>query len=99
MVAVGLPLHIGKESNRLEEVQDGLVSDPDDVYVIYRDECREWEAARPALRRLRDEKGWRHLAEVSGLSERALRYALNRGKVPHREARTRLLRLVAEEGG
>jgi hypothetical protein len=51
----------------------------------------------PALLRVRDEKGWRSLAEASGLSERALRYALNGGKMPHREARTRLLRLVAEQ--
>ena len=95
--AVGLPVHIGKESNRLEEVQDGLVSDPDDVYVEYHDERQEWEAALPALRALRDERGWGHLAEASGLSERALRYALNGGKMPHREARAELLRLVAEE--
>ena len=97
--AVGLPVHIGKESNRLEEVQDGLVSDPDEVYVEYHDERREWEAALPALRALRDDRGWRYLAQVSGLSERALRYALNGGKMPHREARSELLRRVAEERG
>jgi hypothetical protein len=95
--AVGLPVHIGKESNRLEEVQDGLVSDPDEVYVEYRDERREWEAALPALRRLRDERGWRALAGASGLSERALRYALNGGKVPHREARHALMKLATDE--
>lgn len=91
--AVGLPLHIGKESNRLDEVEDGVVTDPDDVYVIYRDERREWEMVVPALRRLRDERGWRYLAEASGLSERAVRYALNGGKMPHRAARDALLRL------
>lgn len=89
--AVGLPVHIGKESNRLEEVQGGLVTDPDDVYVEYRDPRREWEAALPALRRVRDEKGWRYLALAAGLSERAIRYSLNGGKMPHREARERLL--------
>jgi hypothetical protein len=92
--AVGLPVHIGKESNRLDEVQGGLVTDPDEVYVEYRDPRREWEAALPALRRLRSEKGCRHLAQASGLSERALRYALNGGKVPHRDAREALLALV-----
>jgi hypothetical protein len=86
-----LPVHIGKESNRLDDVHDGLVSDPDEVYVVYRDERLEWEAALPALRQLRAAHGWRHLAETSGLSERALRYALNSGKVPHREARARLV--------
>lgn len=93
--AVGPPVHIGKESNRLEEVQGGLVTDPDEVYVVYRDLRREWDAALPALRRLRDEKGWRYLAEASGQSERALRYALNGGKVPHRDARRALMELVA----
>jgi hypothetical protein len=93
--AIGLPLHIGKESNRLEEVQDGLVTDPDEVYVTYRDERAEWAQALPALLRLRDEKGWRYLAEASGLSERALRYALNGGKVPHSEARRHLLDVIA----
>jgi len=96
VIGVGVR-HIGKESNRLDEVEDGLVSDAREVYVEYRDERGEWWAALPALRRLRDERGWRHLAEASGLSERAVRYALNGGKVPHREARARLLRLVAEE--
>jgi hypothetical protein len=92
--AAGVPVHIGKESNRLDEVEDGVITDPDDVYVEYRDERREWEAALPALRRLREEKGWRHLAEAAGLSERSLRYALNGGKLPHRRARARLQALV-----
>jgi hypothetical protein len=92
--AVGYPVHIGKESNRLEEVEHGLITDPDEVYVEYRDERREWEAMLPALRGRRDELGWRHLAERSGLSERAVRYALNAGRVPHEPARTLLLRLV-----
>ena len=96
--AVGLPLHIGKESNRLDEVEDGVITDPDDVYVVYRDERRECEALLPALRALRDERGWRYLAEASGLSERALRYALNGGTVPHREARERLQAIVRNLG-
>ncbi len=92
--AAGVPRHIGKESNRLDEAQNGLVSDPDEVYVEYRDERAEWQALLPALRRLRDERGWRYLAEASGLSERALRYALNGGKMPHRGPRARLKRLL-----
>ena len=96
---VGLPLHIGKESNRLEEVQDGLITDADDVYVVYRDERREWELVVPALRRLRDEKGWRYLAIRAGLSERALRYTLNGGSRPHPKARRLLLALVGAHAG
>jgi hypothetical protein len=94
--AVGLPLHIGKESNRLDEVEDGVITDPDDVYVEYRDERREWELVVPALRRLRDERGWRYLSDASGLSERELRYVLNSGKVPHAAARSRLAALFSE---
>ncbi len=71
-----------------------MITDPDDVYVTYRDERREWELRLPALRQLRQEKGWRVLAEASGLSERAIRYALNGGMVPHGEARRILLDLL-----
>ncbi|HYK94349.1 MAG TPA: hypothetical protein VE011_00560 [Candidatus Dormibacteraeota bacterium] len=97
--AVGLPVHIGKESNRLDEFADGLVHDAEDVYVVYRDERREWEAALAPLRRLRDTKGWWHLAEASGLSERALRYAMNGGKMPHERARRALLALLGRPRG
>jgi len=76
--------------------EEGAVLDTDDVYVVYRDERREWEAVLPALRELREQKGRRYLAEPSGLSERALRYALNGGKVPRRGARRRLAALLAE---
>jgi hypothetical protein len=95
VVARGVPVHIGKESNHLDEVEDGIITDPDEVYVEYRDERREWEAVLPALRALRDERGWRYLAEASGLSERAVRYALNGATMPHRPARSPLLRLLA----
>lgn len=55
--AVGLPVHIGKESNRLEEAQNGLITDADEVYVEYRDQRREWELVLPALQELRDARG------------------------------------------
>lgn len=97
--AAGLPVHIGKESNRLEDAQNGLITDPDDVYVEYRDERREWDVVLPALRRVRDERGWRYLAEASGLSERAIRYAVNGGKMPHATARAALLRLASTRDG
>lgn len=87
--------HIGKESNRLDEVEEGVVSDPDEVYTEYRDERREWVMAVPALRKLRQELGWRDLAAASGLSERALRDALNRARLPRAAARARLLSLRA----
>jgi len=86
--------HIGKESNALEEVVAGEVRLIEDPTLTYTDERGDWEAALPALRRLRDEHGWKHLATASGLSERAVRYALNGGKLPHRAARTALLTCI-----
>ena len=97
-LSLGLPHHIGKESNRLEDVEDGLVGDADEVYVEYRDPRRDWEAALPALRLLRDERGWRYLNLASGLSERAIRDALNLGRMPHSAARGRLIALAGDVG-
>jgi hypothetical protein len=62
------------------------------------DARREWELMLSELRRLRDEHGWRYLAEASGLSGRELRYVLIGGKLPHLAARTRLLALVTSAG-
>jgi hypothetical protein len=94
LIVAGVPRHIGKESNQLEEVEEGAILDPGAVYVEFRDERREWEAMLPALRRLREERGWRYLAEATGLSERAVRYALNAGVMPRRTARAVLVALV-----
>ena len=86
--------HIGKESNRLDEEEEGALVDDGDAYVEYRDERREWEVALPALREIRSHHGVGYLVSASGLSERGVRYALNGGKVPRREARRRLLALI-----
>ncbi|TAM71234.1 MAG: hypothetical protein EPN50_04435 [Chloroflexota bacterium] len=66
VIATGVPLHIGKESNRLDEEEGGAIVDPDEVTVEYRDPRAEWEMAPPALRRLRDERGWRYLPRRQG---------------------------------
>jgi hypothetical protein len=89
--------HIGKESNRLDEVEGGLVSDPDDVYIEYRDERWQWEQVLPRLRDLRAEKGWPYLAQASGLSERAVRCALNGRRMSHPKARRALEVLVRQD--
>jgi len=86
--------HIGKEGNRLDEEESGALFAVHEPYVEYHDERAEWEAALPTLRRIRERRGVRYLCGVSGLSERAVRYALNGGKVPRREARQKLLRLT-----
>ncbi|HEY1167728.1 MAG TPA: hypothetical protein VGE81_01925 [Candidatus Limnocylindrales bacterium] len=86
--------HIGKESNQLDEVEDEVGLDLDNVLIQYVDERGEWEAALPALQRPRDECGWRLLADASRLTERAIKYALNGVKMPHPDARRRLLAAV-----
>ena len=43
VIADPVSVHIGKESNHLEEVEDGLIVDPDEVIVEYRDARAEWE--------------------------------------------------------
>jgi hypothetical protein len=86
--------HVGKESNRLDEVEEGLISDPEAVYIEYRDERREWEWFLPRLRQVRGRCGPSVLATHAGISERALRYALNAGKLPHRPAREALMAIA-----
>jgi hypothetical protein len=88
--------HIGKESNRLEEVEAGQLRITDDPVREYADQRGEWDALLPRLRELRAEHGTKYLMEVSGLSERAVRDALNRGRVPHRKAREALIALARE---
>jgi hypothetical protein len=51
-VRIGLLTNIGKESNSLEEVQDGLVHDEENVYTTYEDPNRGYWRAMilPAVR-------------------------------------------------
>jgi DNA-binding transcriptional ArsR family regulator len=82
--------HIGKESNRLEEVEDGLLTASDEVYTEYRDPRAEWEAWLPALRAI----GVTELARRTGMSERTLRSRLNAGRLPRQHDRARLIELA-----
>jgi hypothetical protein len=82
--------HIGKESNRLDEVEEGIIRDASEVYTEYRDARREWEAVVPRLRTI----GIPKLARLSGMSERTLRSRLNSGRLPHPQARMALTRIA-----
>jgi hypothetical protein len=46
--------HVGKESNRLEEVDAGLIHDPDEVYTEYVDLQHDpaWGALLTMLKRI-----------------------------------------------
>ena len=67
---IDLIKYIGKESNSLEEVEEGLIHTSHDVYTEYPDPPRsEWHTKiLPALKRL----PLAVLVEKSGLSRRAL---------------------------
>ena len=90
--------HIGKESNQLEEVEAGGLRTVEDPVREYVDARGEWELARNRLVGLRDSGGLALLRAASGLSERALRDALNRGRMPRAAARARLLELLSTGG-
>jgi hypothetical protein len=83
-VTIGGLRFIGKESNRLEEVEQGLSTVEDGPYVDYPDPRRdEWATVvLPVLRAMPLEK----LQRLSGLSRAALQ-AIRAGRRPHAKNR------------
>ena len=88
--------YIGKESNRLEDVESGLIHTAKSVYTEYPDPKRdEWETKiRPALKKL----PLALLARESGLSRRTLIYARTGSRKPYRKHRELLARIVRKLG-
>jgi hypothetical protein len=91
---------LGKESNRLEEVEAGLVHDPEEVYTEYADPREDlWQTTvLPVLRQM----PLRVLAEQAGLSERQVRAIRNGHAMPrekHRQALTRVVREYSQSLG
>ncbi len=83
-------LHIGKESNELDEVQAWLTR-PSMTYVHYIDERAEWEKVRRKLitfpRKL--------LAKLSGLHIRSIKEILNSSRLPRQNHRAILWEIAA----
>jgi hypothetical protein len=84
-------LRVGKESNKLEDVEAGFEHDADSIWTEYEDPKRDpWGTeVLPILRQFQHAD----LASATGLSERALRAIRNghaRPKHVVREALTRL---------
>jgi hypothetical protein len=75
--------YIGKESNSLEEVDQGLVHSAQNVYTEYLDPRRdEWQRKIvPTLRKM----PLKRLEKMSGLSRRALIYARVGRRRPHKK--------------
>ena len=85
--------YVGKESNRLEEVEVGLGHDPDEVYTEYADPGRDsWRAlVLPVLRAMQGKA----LAEATGLSERSIREIRNGHSMPRMTRKACLTRTAA----
>jgi hypothetical protein len=86
--------HMGKESNRLEEVEAGLVHDPEELYTEYEDSQHgPWQAqVLPVLKRMPRAM----LAERTGLSGRAITALRNGQALPHPTHRELLTRVAAD---
>ncbi len=88
-----LVTYVGKESNRLEEVEAGLGHDPDEVYTQYPDPRRDtWRAlVLPVLKHIPAKR----LAEETGLAMSTIKAARNGHAVPHGRNRAALARAAA----
>ncbi len=93
-IAIGNVHLIGKESNKLEEVEEGAVSDAGDAYTEYPDSQRdEWAAEiLPQLKAM----PMRELMERSGLSRRALQL-IRAGRRPSVQNQQRLKSALAAD--
>ncbi len=82
--------YVGKESNRLEEVEAGLGHDPEEVYTQYPDPRRDpWRAlVQPVLKDIPAKR----LAEETGLAMSTIKAARNGHTVPHERNREALAR-------
>ncbi|MGB3306362.1 MAG: hypothetical protein WBA63_09285 [Thermomicrobiales bacterium] len=75
--------HVGKEANKLEEVQAGFEQDPEVIYTEYQRPGRdEWSTVTLPLLR---EADLRQLAAETGISARQLRTLAKGGARPHRK--------------
>jgi hypothetical protein len=82
--------HVGKESNRLEEVEAGLVHDPEEVYTEYEDPAHDpWHTlVVPVLKSMPRAV----LAQQVGVSERTIAALRNGHVLPRAAHRERLVR-------
>jgi hypothetical protein len=85
--------YVGKESNKLEEVEAGLVHDPEEVYTEYVDDRHDpaWETIVQVLKDMPRSR----LVRETGLSRRALTVLRNGHALPHTKTRVALTRAAA----
>jgi hypothetical protein len=83
---------VGRESNRLEEVEAGLIHDPDEVYTEYVDSAHDppWEAIVAALKAI--PRSW--LMQETGLDRSTITRLRNGRTRPTRRTRKKLMLAV-----
>jgi hypothetical protein len=86
-VRIGYVVHVGKEANKLEQVEAGIVGDQDEVYTVYED---SWEDVRFALERM----PVKDLVHQTGLSRMGL-YKLRSGLARPRDEHRATLQSIA----
>jgi hypothetical protein len=89
--------HAGKESNRLEEVDAGLIHDPDELYTEYVDPQHdpEWEALVAKLKDI--PRSW--LMQETGLARSTITALRNGHAHPARQTREKVQRAVQQVDG
>jgi hypothetical protein len=92
MVSPSRLVHVGKESNKLEEVKAGLEHDPESIWTEYADFGRDpWVTdVLPILKQMR----LADLAAATGLSERALRALRNSRAIPRQVNKQKITNAV-----
>jgi hypothetical protein len=85
-------IHVGEESNKLEEVEAGLEHDLESIWTVYEDSERDlWTTQMlPILKQI----PLADLESATGLSERALRAIRNEYARSRKTAREALARLA-----
>jgi hypothetical protein len=88
-------VYVGKESNRLEDVQNGLIEDEDEVMTEYRDPSNDpfVRLVVPVLKSMSP----RAVAEASAINVRTLRRNLSGRSQPRKQNRVALTALAVEE--
>jgi lambda repressor-like predicted transcriptional regulator len=91
------PRFIGKESNKLEEVEEGSVPDAGDVSTEYPNPRREREGWDRIVAKLKSMSKCerQELAKQAGLSPTTIEYA-RRGRMPHARNRVILANAIGE---
>lgn len=98
-VAIDSVAYIGKESNKLEEVEEGALPDVADVYTEYPDPRRERDDWKQVVAKLKamTKSELRRLEKRSGVSMTTLK-AWKRGRQPHPQNRKHALLLLVGAG-